>query len=79
MRELRPQVAGQPVENFASPRLVALPVQNGPPDVPVKLNHGGIYDALRPLLGLPDEAFQGRESGGVVSGKVRFELGMIPP
>lgn len=58
-----------------SPRLVALPVQNRPPAVPVELDQGGIYDALRPLLSLEDEALQGLVCGGVVSLKARFELG----
>ena len=57
------------------PRLVRLPARNGPPYVPLPLDHGGVDDALRPLLSLAYEAFQGRECSCVVAGKDRFEPG----
>lgn len=75
MRKLGPEVACEPVQNLTSPGLVTLPFQDGPAVVPVKLDHGGIHDPLRPLLGLPDKPFQGRDSGRVVSRKGRLDLG----
>jgi hypothetical protein len=49
MRELCPEIACEPVT-----WLVHLPIQDRPADVPVELDHGSIYDALRAVLSLAD-------------------------